>query len=161
MFLSANFHHPPILFSLLHAHRYLRARSFSPIARGSSTTQELHESAALRERGRERERQRGKARGSRTVARSSGCTMCRRDREDNKSIISGGREAERAPPRQRALCVIVAPAPGGPVSTPVPSSPMDYHSLVVVVVVVVASFVALVVVPQHHVYYQVSQTFKI
>lgn len=55
--------------------------------------------------------------------------MCRRDHEDNKSIISGGREAERAPSQQRALCVIVAPAPGGPVSTPLaPSSPMGYHS---------------------------------
>lgn len=40
---------------------------------------------------------------NRTVARSGGCTMCQRDHEDNKSIISGGREAERAS-RQRTLC---------------------------------------------------------
>ena len=77
--------------------------------------------------------------------------MCQRDHEDNKSIISGGREAERAS-QQRTLCNC---CPGPRWLDPYPRTIPDGLSfsfslslvvVVVVVIVLMASFVVTIAV---------------
>jgi len=105
--LLANFHRLPILFSLLHTYRYLQATIFLDIRR-SFITRELQESAR-----RESERE--------ATAQWHGPVDAQCTRGTTKTTNPSSPVGERLKGLHRgsALCIIVAPAPGGLVSTPI------------------------------------------
>lgn len=162
--LSTNFHHPPILFSFCSTLIAIYARvRFPPIAI-------LYNARIIRKCHTERERKGGERDDGEVTAQWHGPVDAQCAGETTKTTNPSSPVGERLKGlRGSALCVIVAPALSGLVSTPVPS-PMGYHSLSRSHCLLLSSSSLSSSWPRsssrrrscfNHVYYQVLQTFKI